>query len=162
MHSTTVALSMDNGRRRCITCSIEKPDTAFFLAGARGSRQDECILCFEKFREARHIERLMDDNMPPQQLAKLCGNLAQEFIYSVTVEDIDKTPIGVRIKSAETLIGLKQLMEGRPTRIISYHNIDSRSELLKAIHAELESRGKTIDVTPASVETTHGHENSSV
>jgi len=161
MHSTTVAMnSMNNGRCRCITCDIEKPNTEFFLNGTRGSRKDECILCFEKFRAVRHVERLMDVNMAPEQLAKLFGNLAQEMIWSVTADDIINMPVGVRIKSAQTLIELKQLMEGRPTRIISYQNIDSRAGLLKAMHAELERRGLTIDVTPTSAEPTHGHENS--
>jgi len=99
--------------------------------------------------------------MTPQQLAKLFGNLAQEFVWSVTADDIKDTPVGVRIKSADILIGLKQLMEGRPTRIISYQNIDKQTDLLKAMHAEMQRRGMTIDVTPTSVETTHGHENSS-
>ena len=156
MHSPTVALSMNNERRRCITCGIEKPGDSFPRDGARGSQKDECSQCFEKFRMVRHVGRLMDDNMSPQQLAKLFGNLAQELVWSVTADDIRDMPVGVRIKSANVLIELKQLMEGRPTRIISYQNIDSRAGLLKAIHAELERRNITIDVTPASGEPTHG------
>lgn len=152
MPSTAVAMmSMDNGRCRCITCGIEKPNEEFPRDGARGSRKDECILCYNRFRKARHVERLMDVNMAPEQLAKLFGNLAQEMVWSVTADDILDMPVGTRIKSAQTLIELKQLMEGRPTRIISYQNIDSRAGLLKAMHAELERRGLTIDVTPTSV-----------
>ena len=160
MHSPTVGQSMDRMRIRCVTCGFVKSETDFWVQGARGSRKDECIICFERFRKVRHVERLVDDNMTPQQLAKLFGNLAQEFIWSVTADDIRDTPVGVRIKSADVLIGLKQLMEGRPTRIISYQNIDSRAGLLKAMHAELERRGLTIDVTPTNAEPTHGHENS--
>ena len=52
-------------------------------------------------------------------------------------------------------LGIEQLMEGRPTRIISYQNIDKQTDLLRAMHNEMQRRGMTIDVTPTSAELTH-------
>ncbi len=40
------------------------------------------------------------------------------------------------------------MLRGEPTQILTYNQLHEREELLEAVKAELERRGRMIDITP--------------
>lgn len=134
----------------CVTCEKPRPVRQF---RKYGSQAGECDVCHYKLRDFRRYEKLFEEPITPKQLSRLCSNLAHDMLLEgINYKKIKDAKLSEVVRSADTLFSISQTLEGRPTRIISYKDRQSRSELLKAMTEELMRRSMTIDVTATVVE----------
>jgi hypothetical protein len=83
-----------------------------------------------------------------QEMLALTGWNALRVLASMTDRDIAKASLKDKAIAFGILTEKRQLLAGEPTQIVSFEERRKIPEMLLALSAELQRRGRTIDVTP--------------